>query len=145
MVPGFKPTTFWTRVSSHSHHTRTPGQVIIITGRRQSPRYDRWPNRPSEETREHLDSLFAASVTRKKTPKVYKSCPKMISLESERFWHLYKNCLWMWEIWANYLLPKAIKSCPKSNKSPNLVTLFAAEDKSHRYTYTKWTFKIFTS
>ena len=29
----------------------------------------------------------------------------------------------MWEIWANYLLPKALKSGPKSNKSPNLVTL----------------------
>ena len=31
----------------------------------------------------------------------------------------------MWEIWANYLLPKALKSCQKSNKSPNLVTLVA--------------------
>ena len=30
----------------------------------------------------------------------------------------------MWEIWANLLLPKALKSCPKSKKSPNLVTLF---------------------
>ena len=29
----------------------------------------------------------------------------------------------MWEIWANYLLPKALKSCPKSNKLTNLVTL----------------------
>ena len=29
----------------------------------------------------------------------------------------------MWEIWANRLLPSALKSCPKSNKSPNLVTL----------------------
>ena len=29
----------------------------------------------------------------------------------------------MWEIWANQLLPKALKSCPKSNKSPDLVTL----------------------
>ena len=35
----------------------------------------------------------------------------------------------MWEIWANYLLPKAIKSCPKSNKSPNLVTLTAMHTK----------------
>ena len=30
----------------------------------------------------------------------------------------------MWEIWTNNLLPKAIKSCPKSPKWPNLVTLF---------------------
>ena len=29
----------------------------------------------------------------------------------------------MWEIWAKQLLPKALKSCPKSKKSPNLVTL----------------------
>ena len=29
----------------------------------------------------------------------------------------------MWEIWPNKLLPKALKSCPKSNKSPDLVTL----------------------
>ena len=29
----------------------------------------------------------------------------------------------MWEIWANLLLPKALKSCPKSKKSPDLVTL----------------------
>ena len=29
----------------------------------------------------------------------------------------------MWEILANYLLPKASKSYPYSNKSPNLVTL----------------------
>ena len=31
---------------------------------------------------------------------------------------LFKNCLRMWKIWANKLLPKALKSCPKSNKSP---------------------------
>ena len=29
----------------------------------------------------------------------------------------------MWEIWANSMLSKALKSCPKSNKLPNLVTL----------------------
>ena len=29
----------------------------------------------------------------------------------------------MWQIWAHKLLPKALKSCPKSNKLPNLVTL----------------------
>ena len=35
----------------------------------------------------------------------------------------FNNCLRMWEIWANLWLPKALKNCPKSNKSPNLVTL----------------------
>ena len=29
----------------------------------------------------------------------------------------------MWEIWAKQLLPKALKSCPQSNKLPKLVTL----------------------
>ena len=59
----------------------------------------------------------------KKTPNVYKSCPKMMSRENERFWHIYKNCLRMWKICVNKLLPKALKTCPKLNKSPNLVTL----------------------
>ena len=42
----------------------------------------------------------------------------------------------MWEIWANSLLPMALKSGSKSNKSPNLVTLlimpipFASQVKS---------------
>ena len=31
----------------------------------------------------------AFSVTRKKSPKIYKSYPKMISLEKFRFWHIY--------------------------------------------------------
>ena len=30
----------------------------------------------------------------------------------------------MWEIWANQLMPQALKSCPNFNKSPDLVTLF---------------------
>ena len=29
----------------------------------------------------------------------------------------------MWDIWPHKLLSKALKSCPKSNKLPNLVTL----------------------
>ena len=33
----------------------------------------------------------------------------------------------MWEIWANLLLPQALKIRPKSNKSPNLVTLINAD------------------
>ena len=33
----------------------------------------------------------------------------------------------MWEIWVHYLLTKALKCCPKSNKLPNLVTLLGTE------------------
>ena len=32
----------------------------------------------------------------------------------------------MWEIWAKEMLPKALKRCPKSKKSPNLVTVVAS-------------------
>ena len=47
--------------------------------------------------------------------------------KNDRFWHLYNNSLRMWEIWANWLLPMALKSGPKSNKSPNLVTLYISK------------------
>ena len=36
----------------------------------------------------------------------------------------FKKCLRMWEIWANEVLPKALKTCPKFNKSPDLVTMY---------------------
>ena len=32
----------------------------------------------------------------------------------------------MWAIWAKQLLPPALKSCLKCNKSPDLVTLLTA-------------------
>ena len=75
-----------------------------------------------------LKSHFRSSMgqeqcDQKKSPNVYKSCPKWFHYKNDRFWHLFNNCLRMWENWTNKLLPKALKSCPKSNKSPNLVTL----------------------
>ena len=33
---------------------------------------------------------------------------------------------------GNWLLPKALKTCPKSKKSPNLVTLFTSLVKSNQ-------------
>ena len=39
----------------------------------------------------------------------------------------------MQEIWTNSLLPKALKSCPKSNKSPNLVTLINTVNKNNTF------------
>ena len=47
----------------------------------------------------------------------------MISLEKWYILTPLKNCLRLWEIWANQLLPKALKSRPMCKKSPNLVTL----------------------
>ena len=52
-----------------------------------------------------------------------KVAQKLFHKKNDRFWHLYKICVRMWEIWANELLPNALKSGPKSNKSPNLVAL----------------------
>ena len=49
------------------------------------------------------------SVTRKKSPNVYKNCPKMRDFET-----FTKEC---------ERLIVALKSCPKCKKSPNLVTL----------------------
>ena len=47
----------------------------------------------------------------------------MISLKMIDF---DKKCLRMWEIWAMQLLPKALKTCPKSKKLPNQVALAVA-------------------
>ena len=69
---------------------------------------------------------YAQSVTSKKSPNVYKSYPKMISLE---FFLKLQIFLWMWKICVKSLLQKALKSCPKSNKSPNLVTLHAQQER----------------
>ena len=98
-------------------------QSVLLSSRSQQ-----WQSRRGGQGDYHLDLflgsfLLPTSVTRKKSPNVYISCPKMISLKNDSYRHLYKNCLRMWEIWANYLLPKALKSCPKLNKLPNLVTL----------------------
>ena len=45
-----------------------------------------------------------------------KVAQKWFHLKNDRFWHLCKNCLRMWEIWVNKLLPKALKIGPKSKK-----------------------------
>ena len=52
-----------------------------------------------------------------------KVAQKWFHYKYDIFWHLHKYCLRKWEIWTNNFLQKASKTCPKSNKSPNLVTL----------------------
>ena len=37
----------------------------------------------------------------KKSPNVYKSCPKMISVKKLKILTPLQKCLRMWEIWAN--------------------------------------------
>ena len=59
----------------------------------------------------------------KKWPNVYQRCPKIISLEKwyifSPFQKLPKNVGGL----CNLIAAKGVKSCPKSNKLPNLVTL----------------------
>ena len=68
--------------------------------------------------------FILSSVTSKKLPNVYKSCAKRISLEKikdfDTFTKIPLECGRFGQI---YLFSKALKSCRKSNKSPNLVTL----------------------
>ena len=63
------------------------------------------------------------SVTRKKSPNVYKSCPKMILLEKFKvltpLQKMPKNVGGLGKL----IVAKGLKSCPKYNISPNLVTL----------------------
>ena len=66
-------------------------------------------------------------MTRKKSPNVYKRRLKMISLE--KWWILTPLQNFPKNVGdLENLLPKALKSCPKSNKLPNLVTLTTTYD-----------------
>ena len=61
---------------------------------------------------------------RKKIVKCLSKLPKNYFTRKMIDFHTFiKIALEFWEIWANQLLPKALKSCPKSNKWENLVTL----------------------
>ena len=44
----------------------------------------------------------------------------------------------MWEIWANLLLLRALKSCPKSNKSPDLVRLLWILINKGKFSSSHW-------
>ena len=65
----------------------------------------------------------SSSVTRKNLPNVYKRCPIIISLEKWLILTPSQKLLKNVGDLANYLVPRALKSRPKSNKLPNLVTL----------------------
>ena len=66
-----------------------------------------------------------SSVTRKNSPNVYKSCPKIISLEKCQILTALQKLPKNVGDLGKLIVAKALKSCPKSNKSPNLVTLKA--------------------
>ena len=62
---------------------------------------------------------MTTSVTRNKSIKSIKVDQKWFHQKNDRFWHIYKNCLRMWEIWVKLIVPKGFE---KSNKSTNLVS-----------------------
>ena len=64
-----------------------------------------------------------ASMWPEKSLQNLKKLHKMISLQK---WNILTHLIKMpkiWAIWVKYVLPRALKSCLKCNKSPNLVTL----------------------
>ena len=63
------------------------------------------------------------SVTSKKSPNLYKSCPKIISLEKLKIMALLQKLPKNAGYLGKLIVAKGFKSCPMSNKSPNLVTL----------------------
>ena len=97
-------------------------------------------SRQSSESREWTRPQWRAmiSVTRKNRQMSIKVAQKWFHEKYDSFWHLYKNCLRMWEIWAKWMLPKSSKSCPKFNKSPNLVTLAMMTSAENTHLLTSW-------
>ena len=68
-----------------------------------------------------------------------KSCQMSIKLpknDSTRKWNILlplQKLPKMWAISAKYLLPHALKSCPKCNKASNLVTLVCFEEEENMW------------
>ena len=75
----------------------------------------------------HRRGSITVSVTRKKSPNVYKTCPKMISLEKWKISTSLQNLPKNVDDLCKLILPKALKRCPKSNKSLDLVTLITVQ------------------
>ena len=73
-------------------------------------------------------------MTSKKSPNVHKSGPKMKLIDT------FNNCLKKWVKWAK-MLQQALQSCPKCNKSHNLVILLSptSETRNMCQTFTTWT------
>ena len=73
----------------------------------------------------------------KKLPNVYKSCPKIISLEKSliltHFQTLPKNVGDLGKL----IVTKGFKSCPKSKKLPNLVTLLTTSNSFEKWIFMK--------
>ena len=69
----------------------------------------------------HSLCCVVCSVTSKMSPNVYKSWPKMISLEKLKILTPFQKLPYNVEDLGKIIFPNCFESCPKSNKSPNLV------------------------
>ena len=65
------------------------------------------------------------SATSKKLQNVYKRCPKLISREKSKILLTLQKLPKNVGDLGKLIVAKAMKRCPKSNKSPNLVTLYS--------------------
>ena len=71
----------------------------------------------------YLKTNYTECNETKKMPNVFKSCPKMILLENWKFLLTYQKLPRNMSNLGKLIVATALKTCPKCNKSPNLVTL----------------------
>ena len=85
--------------------------------------------------------MIRISVTSKKLPNVYKSCPKMISLEKWKILTSLQKLPRNVGDLGQLITAKGFKKLPKSNKFPNLVTLFRMDHHNHWF----WLYEVGTN
>ena len=78
-----------------------------------------------------LSMIPATSVTRRKLPNVYKSFPKMISLEKWNILTPLQNLPKNVGDLGQLVVAKGFKKLPKVQKSPNLVTLSSLQKSAN--------------
>ena len=76
-----------------------------------------------------VNIVFGISVTSKKSPNVYKSCPKIISQEKSYILTTLQVLPNNVRELGKLIVAKVFKSCQKYKKMPNLVTLFGIQAK----------------
>ena len=67
----------------------------------------------------------------------------MIALEKWQILTPLQKLLKNVEDWGKKLMPKSLKSCPKSNKSPNLVTLSSSDEDEDRLLFVNKSFYFY--
>ena len=81
----------------------------------------------------HKDNVGDKQCDQKKWPNVYKSCPKMISLEKLKILTPLQKLLKNVGDLGKLIVAKGFEKCPKFNKLPNLVTLVTKSKSGMRF------------